>query len=91
MEKKDGTAFIFLLWVDCQGRRLVLQLRLWAGLLPRPPLPSPEQGDIYRVGPGPSETKGFTTSAQGTVSDLQASTDGSDICSTGLASESGDA
>lgn len=75
------------------GRRLVLQLRLRTGLLPRPPLrtPSPEQGDIYGVGPGPSSTKDFTALAQGTVSGLQVFTDGSDICSTGMASESWDA
>lgn len=56
-----------------------------AGLHPRPPpsTPSSEQADISRVGPGPSSARGFTTVAQGTVSSLQASTDGSDICPTG--------
>lgn len=93
MEKEGGADFTFLLWVNCQARRLVLQLRLQTGLLPCPPLgtPSPEQGDIYGVGPGPSLTKGFTALAQGTVSGLQVSADGSDICSSGMASESWDA
>lgn len=60
-------------------------LRPQARLLPRPPLstPSSEHADIYRVGPGPSSARGFTTLAQGTISSLQASADGSDICSTG--------
>lgn len=48
MEKKGGNSLHFPLVGGLSGRGWCCS-QPWAGLLPRPPLPSPEQGDIYRV------------------------------------------
>ena len=82
MEKKGGTAFIF-------SRGGLSGERAGAPAVGSSPSTPASQHALFRagrhlrVGPGPSSARGFTTLAQGTVSGLQASTDGSDICPTG--------